>query len=140
MKLNQLRQLIKEEISKVVNENVSEIGSDILMVTKNLTTEQRNKLMTLSLNIKNKATKNGFPIYVNLRSYGWGDAIEIVVKHYHNNPENSIELDFVNSFEYKKERGVKITDRLEFDITTGSYDGNWDENTVSIYKYFDIIE
>jgi hypothetical protein len=41
---------------------------------------------------------------------------------------------------WKKERGVKITDRLEFDITTGSYDGNWDENTVSIYKYFDIIE
>lgn len=46
-----------------MNENVSEIGSDILMVTKNLTTEQRNKLMTLSLNVKNKATKKGFPIY-----------------------------------------------------------------------------
>jgi hypothetical protein len=135
-----LKNFIKTTIREFLNENVSEIGTDILRVTKNLTTAQRNKLISLSLNVKNKATKRGFPIYVNLRSYGWGDVIEIVVKHYHNNPENSIELDFVNSFDYKKERGVKITDRLEFDVTTGSYDGNWDENTVSIHKYFDIIE
>jgi hypothetical protein len=137
---NSIKTTIREFLNENVSENVSEIGSEILRIIKNLTTEQRNKLIRLSLNVKNKATKSGFPIYVNLRSYGWGDVIEIVVKYYHNNPENSIELDFVNSFDYKKERHVKITDRLVFDVTTGNYDSNWDENTVSIYKYFDIIE
>ena len=98
------------------------------------------KLKFSHVKIKNKAIKGGFPIYANLRNYRWGDVIEIVVKHYHDNPENTIENKFVNSLEYKKERGVKITDKLEFDVTTGSYDGSWDESTVSIYKYFDIIE
>jgi hypothetical protein len=142
--LNDLNVLFNEDGTNASIEatvdDISEIGYDILMATKSLTKEQRNKLIELSLNVKNKATKNGFPIYVNLRSYVWGDEIEIVVKHYNNNPENSIELDFVNGFEYRKERGVKITDKLVFDVTTGSYDGNWDESTISINKYFDIIE
>jgi hypothetical protein len=36
--------------------------------------------------------------------------------------------------------GVEINPRLEFDITTGSYDGGWDEDTISVDKYFDLIE
>jgi hypothetical protein len=135
-----LKNFIKTTIREFLNENVEQIGMDFLNATKNLTTEERNKLIKLSLNVKDKAIKGGFPIYANLRNYRWGDVIEIVVKHYHDNPENTIENKFVNSLEYKKERGVKITDKLEFDVTTGGYDGSWDESTVSIYKYFDIIE
>jgi hypothetical protein len=128
-----------QEAQDFYNKN-KQIGVGFLNAIKNLTTEERNRLIKLSLNVKDKAIKSGFPIYANIRNYKWGDVIEIVVKHYHDNPEDSRELEFVNNLEYKKERGVKITDKLEFDVTTGSWDGDWDENTISIYKYFDIIE
>jgi len=116
------------------------IGEGFLEVIKNLSNEEINKLLKFSKNVIDKAAKAGFPVYVNLRNYKWGDIIEIVVKHSHDNPENSIEYEFMNSFEYKKERGVKITDKLQFDVTTGTYDGEWDESTINIYKYYNIIE
>ena len=120
--------------------NETNVGYAFVEATKNLSIEERNKLLKLSQNVINKASKGGFPVYVNLRDYKWGDVIEIVIKHSHNNPEGSIEYNFMNSFEYKKERGVKITPRLEFDVTTGSYDGEWDENTINVNKYYNIIE
>ena len=128
------------DLKQYINENFEEIGVDFVNVIKNLTNNERYKLIKLSLNVKKKADKMGFTIYANIRNYRWGDVIEIVVKHNNPNPDDSIELKFVNSLEYKKERGVKISDKLEFDVTTGRYDGSWDESTINIYKYFAIIE
>ena len=124
-----------------INENINEgVGSGFETATKNLSSAERSELLRLSKNVVDKAKKAGHSLYVNLRSYGWGDVIEFCIKHNHRNVEGSREYNFMNDFKYKVERGVRITPKLELDVTTGSWDGSWDEDTVSVDKYFDTIE
>jgi hypothetical protein len=124
-----------------LNEKINEgVGSNFETVTKNLSTSERNELIRLSKNVVDKAKKAGHSLYVNLHSYGWGNAIEFCIKHNHDNVEGSREHRFLQEFKYKVDFGIKITPKLEFDITTGSWDGSWDEDTISVDKYFDIIE
>ena len=122
------------------NIKMNEIGFNIQEVTKSLSSNEKNQLIKLSNNVVEKAKKKGFSLYVNLREFKKGAEIEIVIKHNHRNIEGKPEYNFMNEFEYKIERGVRITDDLTFDVTTGSYEDSWDENTISIDKYFSIIE
>ena len=122
------------------NIKMNEVGFNIQEVIKSLTSNEKNQLIKLSNNVVEKAKKKGFSLYANLREFKKGAEIEIVIKHNHRNPEGKPEYNFMNEFEYKIERGVRITDDLTFDVTTGSYDESWDENTISINKYFSIIE
>jgi len=124
-------------------ENNRIIGQDFISIIKNLTKEERNLLLKLSNNVIDKAKKRGFPTYVNVNNYKWGNIIELCIKHNHQNIESGggkPEYHFMNDFKYKEERGVKINDKLEFDVTTGQYDGDWDESTISTTKYLSIFE
>ena len=124
-----------------LNENLNEgIGTNFEKATKSLTVDERNELIRLSKNVVDRAKKAGMSLYVNLRSYGRGDKIEFCIKHNHDNVENTREHRFLQEFKYKVDFGVKITPKLEFDITTGSFDDGWDEDTISVDKYFNIIE
>ena len=124
-----------------LNENINEgVGTSFEKTTKNLSSSERSELIRLSKNVVDKAKKAGHSLYVNLRSYGWGDQIEFCIKHNHSNPEGSREHRFLQEFKYKVDFGISITPKLVFDITTGSWDGGWDEDTISVDKYFDIIE
>ncbi len=128
---------------KFMNENINEgVGSSFEAITKNLSTSQRSELIRLSKNVVDKAKKAGHSLYVNLRGYGRDvfHSIEFCIKHNHSNVEGSREHLFLQEFKYKVDRGLKITPKLEFDITTGAWDGAWDEDTISVDKYFDIIE
>jgi hypothetical protein len=124
-------------------ENNIVIGQDFINIIKNLTKEERNLLLKLSNNVIDKAKKRGFPTYVNVNNYKWGNIIELVIKHNHQNIESGggkPEYHFMNDFKYKEERGVKINDKLEFDVTTGQYNGDWDESTISFTKYLSLFE
>jgi hypothetical protein len=124
-------------------ENNTVIGQDFINIIKNLTKEERNLLLKLSNNVIDKAKKRGFPTYVNVNNYKWGNIIELVIKHNHQNIEaggGKPEYHFMNDFKYKEERGVKINDKLEFDVTTGQYNGDWDESTISVTKYLSLFE
>jgi hypothetical protein len=116
------------------------IGTSFQAISNSLSPKERSTLLQLSKNVVDKAKKRGFPLYVNIKSYGWGDAIQFCIKHNHDNVENTPEHKFLQEFKYKVDMGIMISPRLEFDITTGSYDGGWDEDTISVDKYFDIIE
>jgi hypothetical protein len=116
------------------------IGTSFQDISNSLSPKERSTLLQLSKNVVDKAKKRGFPLYVNIKSYGRGDAIQFCIKHNHNNVENTPEHKFLQEFKYKVDMGIMISPRLEFDITTGSYDGGWDEDTISVDKYFDIIE
>jgi hypothetical protein len=124
-----------------LNESLNEgIGTSFEKATKNLTTDERNELIRLSKNVVDKAKKAGMSLYVNLRSYGWGNQIEFCIKHNHDSVEGSREHRFLQEFKYKVDFGININPKLGFDITTGSWDGGWDEDTIAVDKYFDIIE
>jgi len=124
-----------------LNESLNEsVGKSFQSISNSLSPAERGQLLQLSKNVVEKAKKRGFSLYVNIRSYGWGDAIEFCVKHSHDNVENTPEHRFLQEFKYKVDTGVKISPRLLFDITTGSWDGAWDEDTISVDKYFDIME
>ena len=116
------------------------IGTSFQDISNSLSPKERSTLLQLSKNVVDKAKKRGFPLYVNIKSYGRGDAIQFCIKHNHDNVENTPEHKFLQEFKYKVDMGIMISPRLEFDITTGSYDGGWDEDTISVDKYFDIIE
>ena len=117
------------------------IGSDIREVIKKLSPSEKKDLVKLSNNVINKAKKSGFNLYVNLKTYSYGGAeIELCVKHNHRNPEGSPEYNFMNDFKYKVERGVKVSPMLGFDVTTGSFSDSWDESTISIDKYLELIK
>lgn len=116
------------------------VGSTFEEAVKSLSKDEKAQLYDLSKNVVDKAKKAGFSLYVNFRSYRKGGTIEFCVKHNHNNVEGSKEYHFMNDFKYKVERSVRITPELDFDVTTGSYDGSWDEDTISVDKYFQIIK
>jgi hypothetical protein len=116
------------------------IGTSFQDISNSLSPKERSTLLQLSKNVVDKAKKRGFPLYVNIKSYGRRDAIQFCIKHNHDNVENTPEHKFLQEFKYKVDMGIMISPRLEFDITTGSYDGGWDEDTISVDKYFDIIE
>ena len=119
-----------------INEGV---GASFENIIKGLKPAEKDELIRLSENVVDRAKKAGMTLYVNLRSYRWGDAIEFCIKHNHDNVENSREHKFLQEFKYKVDRGVKITPKLVFEITTGSWDGPWDEDTISVDTFFKII-
>jgi hypothetical protein len=124
-----------------LNESLNEsVGKSYQAISNSLTPEEKSKLLELAKNVVEKAKKRGFSLYVNLRSYGWGDAIEFCIKHNHDNVENTPEHKFLQEFKYKVDFGIMISPRLEFDISTGSYNGSWDEDTISVDKFFDIMK
>jgi len=124
-----------------LNEGLNEsIGKSFQAISNSLSPKERSTLLQLSKNVVDKTKKRGFPLYVNLKSRGRGDVIEFCIKHNHNDVQNTPEHKFLQEFKYKVDMGIMISPRLEFDITTGSYDGGWDEDTISVDKYFDLIE
>jgi hypothetical protein len=138
-RLNEVKRL--QELAGIIKEN--NVGSNFTQVINSLSNDEKNKLLQLSKNVIEKAKKSGFTLYVNLNNYSWGDIIEFCIKHNHRDIESDggkPEYHFMNDFKYKVERGVKISPKLEFDVTTGKYDGPWDENTIDVNRYLDFFK
>ena len=88
------------------------IGTSFQDISNSLSPKERSTLLQLSKNVVDKAKKRGFPLYVNIKSYGWGDAIQFCIKHNHNNVENTPEHKFLQEFKYKVDMGIMISPRL----------------------------
>ena len=128
MKLQELKQIIREEISKVLNENKATIPS----VLNSLSPQEMKKLRDVSMKVYSKAKQQGFKLYVNLK---FGNMIELVVQHFNDSHFGTPEHKFMQSMLPLQTKLGKI--RVE--VTTGNYDGPWDDETMTIDEFLKLL-
>jgi hypothetical protein len=128
MKKSELQQIIREEISKVLNENKATIPS----VLNSLSPQEMKKLRDVSMKVYSKAKQQGFKLYVNLK---FGNMIELVVQHFNDSHFGTPEHKFMQSMLPLQTKLGKI--RVE--VTTGNYDGPWDDETMTIDEFLKLL-
>ena len=128
MKLQELKQIIREEISKVLNENKATIPS----VLNSLSPQEMKKLRDVSMKVYSKAKQQGFKLYVNLK---FGNMIELVVQHFNDSHFGTPEHKFMQSMLPLQTKLGKI--RVE--VTTGNYNGPWDDETMTIDEFLKLL-
>lgn len=131
MKLTELKQIIREEISKVLKEASSNFPS-LEDAINSLSPEDLQTLKSVSMKAYSEAKKNGFKLYANLKR---GRMIELVVQHFNDSHFGTPEHKFMQSLlPLQTDLG-----NVRFEITTGNYDGPWDEETMPIEQYFKLL-
>jgi hypothetical protein len=128
MKKSELQQIIREEVSKVLNENKATIPS----VLNSLSPQEMKKLRDVSMKVYSKAKQQGFKLYVNLK---FGNMIELVVQHFNDSHFGTPEHKFMQSMLPLQTKLGKI--RVE--VTTGNYDGPWDDETMTIDEFLKLL-
>jgi hypothetical protein len=128
MKKSELQQIIREEVSKVLNENKATIPA----VLNSLSPQEMKKLRDVSMKVYSKAKQQGFKLYVNLK---FGNMIELVVQHFNDSHFGTPEHKFMQSMLPLQTKLGKI--RVE--VTTGNYDGPWDDETMTIDEFLKLI-
>lgn len=128
MKKSELQQIIREEVSKVLNENKATIPS----VLNSLSPQEMKKLRDVSMKVFSKAKQQGFKLYVNLK---FGNMIELVVQHFNDSHFGTPEHKFMQSMLPLQTKLGKI--RVE--VTTGNYDGPWDDETMTIDEFLKLL-
>ena len=128
MKKSELQQIIREEVSKVLRENKATIPS----VLNSLSPQEMKKLRDVSMKVYSKAKQQGFKLYVNLK---FGNMIELVVQHFNDSHFGTPEDKFMQSMLPLQTKLGKI--RVE--VTTGNYDGPWDDETMTIDEFLKLL-
>jgi hypothetical protein len=128
MKKSELQRIIREEVSKVLNENKATIPS----VLNSLSPQEMKKLRDVSMKVYSKAKQQGFKLYVNLK---FGNMIELVVQHFNDSHFGTPEHKFMQSMLPLQTKLGKI--RVE--VTTGNYDGPWDDETMTIDEFLKLL-
>ena len=89
-------------------------------------------LKDVSMKVDSLAKQKRFNLYVNLK---FGNRIELVVQHFNDSHFGTPEHRFMQSLLPLQTKLGNV--RLE--ITTGNYDGPWDELTTTIDQYFKLL-
>ena len=89
-------------------------------------------LKDVSMKVYSLAKQKRFNLYVNLK---FGNRIELVVQHFNDSHFGTPEHRFMQSL-------LPLQTKLgnvKLEITTGNYDGPWDELTTTIDQYFKLL-
>jgi len=89
-------------------------------------------LKDVSMKVYSLAKQKRFNLYVNLK---FGNRIELVVQHFNDSHFGTPEHRFMQSL-------LPLQTNLgnvKLEITTGNYDGPWDELTTTIDQYFKLL-
>ena len=89
-------------------------------------------LKDVSMKVDSLAKQKRFNLYVNLK---FGNRIELVVQHFNDSHFGTPEHRFMQSL-------LPLQTKLgnvKLEITTGNYDGPWDELTTTIDQYFKLL-
>ena len=115
------------------------LGANIKKTLRDLNTDELNILLDRTAEIHNatKIHNAGFHLYVNLYKPNKLATIEIVLKHEYENVEESPQYRWMHTIQWNNK---KINDSVHFDLTTGSYDGIWDEDTISLNYFYDLLD
>jgi len=115
------------------------LGLNIKKTLRDLSTDELNILLDKTAEIHNASQIHnaGFRLYVNLYKPNRLATIELVLKHEYENVEESPQYKWMSIIKSSK---MYINELVQFDLTTGSYDGVWDEDTISLNYFYDILD
>jgi len=131
MKISELRQIIKEEIQNTLKQ-VSSNFSSLEDAINSLSPEDLKTLKDISMKVYSLAKQKGFKLYVNLK---FGNIIELVVQYFNDSHLGTPEHKFLQSLApFQTKLG-----NIRLGVTTGNYDGPWDELTTPIESYFKLL-
>ena len=131
MKISELKLLIKEEIQNALKQVSSNFPS-LEDAINSLSPEDLKTLKDVSMKVYSLAKQKGFKLYVNLK---FGNIIELVVQHFNDSHFGTPEHKFMQSLLPLQTK----LGNIRLDVTTGNYDGPWDELTTPIEQYFKLL-
>ena len=123
-----LNEATNNNVLKEASSNFSSLKDAI----NSLSPKDLKTLKDVSMKVDSLAKQKRFNLYVNLK---FGNRIELVVQHFNDSHFGTPEHRFMQSL-------LPLQTKLgnvKLEITTGNYDGPWDELTTTIDQYFKLL-
>ena len=123
---------LNEETNNNVLKEASSNFPSLEDAINSLSPKDLKTLKDVSMKVDSLAKQKRFNLYVNLK---FGNRIELVVQHFNDSHFGTPEHRFMQSL-------LPLQTKLgnvKLDITTGNYDGPWDELTTTIDQYFKLL-
>ena len=123
---------LKEATNNNVLKEASSNFPSLVDAINSLSPKDLKTLKDVSMKVYSLAKQKRFNLYVNLK---FGNRIELVVQHFNDSHFGTPEHRFMQSL-------LPLQTNLgnvKLEITTGNYDGPWDELTTTIDQYFKLL-